>query len=147
MRVKKRYEDFEGYKLDEATKKLINKLEECKWRPHEGMELPEGFKKANNGISRLAFVGPNFVVKKPYTSGREPRKIRKCPTKNLTKAWVIQPKCKVFAELTYYKRKKFLDQGLVYRDSDGGLSLTRGGDDAHAYNFGLLNKKLVQFDW
>lgn len=94
-----------------------------------------------------AYVGKKFVVKDPFLVERkDPPEHIKCPTDIVDGYW-IQPRCKVFNELSPEERQKYFDSGEVEMDRYGEAYLVHGYGDCHDGNFGVLNGKLKQFDW
>ena len=88
-------------------------------------------------------------MKSPHTHDKKPPKKYLCPTYSVRNTgWVIQPKCKVFIDLTDEEKEKHLDSGEVaYDEENGYYCLVGGSKDNHDENFGELNGELKQFDW
>lgn len=137
---------LQGMRVDKRTIDLINDISRYGWDSRKVAKLHPYTKFSTVGVGGGAYIGPKFVVKDSCIVDRPSRK-RKCPTVVLSDGLIVQPRCVVFADLPDEVKMKYVKSGAVQLDNYGSYYLVDGGDDAHDENFGLLDGKLVQFDW
>lgn len=138
---------YYGKRFDEVTINLIQDLKKLGFNNPKITDKYPNIKFNRDGVGCGAYIGPNFVVKDSCIMGAKPPKRVMCPTTKMRNGWMIQPKCVVFSTLTQEEKTHYEELGMVERDCDDDYMLKNAGEDPHENNFGLLDGKLVQFDW